>query len=676
MQNIIEYLEDRCLHSPHRTAFVFLENGDETEKRISYRELESGVKQVVCMLRNMNLEGEKVLLVYQDAREFITTFLACQYCGLIPVPVSYFKGSKQVARLMHIFNDAKAAAVLCTNASITPLQNGLSGLAGSGEIKIIPTNATPSSDTAQWPHNPSYSPISFIQYTSGSTGHPKGVIVSAENLLHNQQLIRNVFCCDENSVILSWLPFHHDMGLIGNILHTLYIGCTCILMSPFHFMQSPRRWLEAISRYKATHSGGPNFAYDLCVDKISRDELPALDLSGWTVAFNGSEPIRSETIERFSSYFKLAGFRSASFYPCYGLAEATLLVAGDKKEPIPATIFIKRNLISGGKIILSDKSDLQSQGIVSSGSIASGIECRIISPDNQMNCGELEEGEICISGNSVTKGYLNRDNSDLFYEFDGQPFLRTGDLGFLYGGELFVHGRIKEMLIVRGKNIYPYDIEEGIFENEQAIETNGVAVFGLNEMEEQLVIIAEIKRTFLKELDAENMIRSIDKKVTGSFGISPFDIVLTTPLGIPRTTSGKLQRLKCKEYYQTNSFTVIGSKERLSKKQVKKEKNHLLLSKVISLRDYNSINEYLVDLIECKIGELPLKLRDQNTELTELGIDSLRIMELINTVNRDLAINMDATRIVQDSTLAGLAGSIENLLWLKSTQSFGKEIEI
>ncbi|HEY0067937.1 MAG TPA: non-ribosomal peptide synthetase, partial [Flavisolibacter sp.] len=311
--------------------------------------------------------------------------------------------------------------------------------------------------------------------------------------------------------------------------------------------------------------------------------------------------------------------------------------------------------------------------VVSSGRPAPETYVKIISLHDGSECNELEEGEICIAGGSVTEGYWNKDNSSYFLEVDGRRYLRTGDLGFLHGGELFIHGRIKEMLIIRGENYYPYDIEHAAAENTRAVENNGVAIFTLDPGEE-VVVVAEVKRSELKDLDAAAAITSIDRAVNGSFGINPHDIILTTPLGIPRTTSGKLQRVKCKETYRQGGFEVIASKKGLSRGGEEKDNSHLL-DEVIGQGSYKAIRNYLLHLIETKTG-VQGELSTDTIELTEIGIDSVRAMELINTINRDLNINMDATKVFQNNTLSGFINVIENLLWLKNEQNSGKSIVI
>jgi acyl-CoA synthetase (AMP-forming)/AMP-acid ligase II/acyl carrier protein len=675
-RHIIDHLLEHARTIPHNTAFVVLEDGEATEQKVSYSDLAVSVKNMASILTAHQLRGKRVLLVYQDSLEFIVSFLAVQYAGIIPIPVSFAKGTKQVERLTSIVADAGASAILSTLNLVAQIEKGLGALLDDGNLKIISTDDLQAVRGTSIDPEPLFNDIAFIQYTSGSTGRPKGVVVTASNLMHNQFLLKDTFRCDESSVIFSWLPFHHDMGLIGNILHALFIGCKCIVMSPLHFVQRPQRWLEAISNYKVTHSGGPNFAYDLCVSKISKENLAGINLASWKVAYNGSEPVHFETMQRFASYFKQCGFSLHSFFPCYGLAEATLLVAGKKIDEAPAALSIDKHTGSKTKVLLGEKPLTAARHVVSSGFVTSGMEVKIFSPGSMLECGELEEGEICISGDSVTAGYWNKDNSTVFHVIGDKRYLKTGDLGFLYQDELFVQGRLKEMLIIRGRNFYPYDIELAASACSDAVEPNGVAVFSLPDKEDQFVIVAEIKKASLTAINAETIINTIETAVISSLGIAPHDILLTTPFGIPRTTSGKLQRVKCKDVYANHGFQVISSKLTLVKKPIDHHAHSTMLQKLLHRADFDTIKTYLLHKIESKVGKISSSTISHETDLTDMGLDSIRAMELVNVINKDLSINMDASKIFQNNSLSSLVTVIENMLWLKSSQPYGKRLTI
>jgi acyl-CoA synthetase (AMP-forming)/AMP-acid ligase II/acyl carrier protein len=674
-KNIAEYLTWHAGRCPDKAAFVIKGDKGEVKSELTYSVLQQSVNMLACNLVSRQLYGKRALMIYQDAREFIVSFLACQLAGIIPVPVPYVKGSKQIMRLTAVADDAGIAVILCNSYSIKDIEEGLGGFIAKEKTGIIPTDAGHMIGHLLTETVPSYHDISFIQYTSGSTGRPKGVIISSTNLLHNQLQIQQTFGCDEHSVILSWLPFHHDMGLIGNMLHAIYTGCTCVLLQPSHFIQNPAVWLNAISVHRATHSGGPNFAYDLCVNKIPESALQQLDLSSWQVAYNGSEPLRENTMRQFGNYFRPAGFNPASFFPCYGLAEATLLVSGTKKAPVPSVLYIDKEASAAGKIVIAGSDSASAIAVAGSGIIAAGMQVKIIAPGTGNECGEMAEGEILLAGESITKGYWNKDNSEVFADLNGTPFLRTGDLGFLKDGELFVHGRIKEMLIIRGKNFYPADMEQVAAESDNAVEKNGVAVFSIND-KGGFAVVAEIKRRCVKDVNAAAVIRAVSQAITTCFGVSPDDVILTGPMGIPRTTSGKLQRTKCSGMYARNEFSVLEQQRQLAEKTKSSEKNSQLLNAVLTDADYDSVKAYITGVIENKIAGFSLAPGDDDAELTAIGLDSLAAMEVINTLNKDLSISLDAAKMLQENTLAGLVTTVENMLWLKKAKTSNKEIAV
>ncbi|WP_343674176.1 AMP-binding protein [Chitinophaga sp.] len=661
---------------PHAIVFIQPETGTRSETRMSYSDLADRVRSVAAGLCNEGLEGKRVLLIYQETLPFIIAFLACLYNGIIPVPVSYVRNRRQLGRIYNILDDAGISAVLSTRDQAMHLKEGLDGWLGITHTPFIFTDEVATrADDAQAPAIVC-SDIAFIQYTSGSTGSPKGVIISHDNLICNEKLIQHVFGCQRESVILCWLPFHHDMGLIGNILHTLYVGCSCVLMKPLDFINAPVNWLKAISNYRVTHSGGPNFAYDLCLDKIREEDVKELDLSSWQVAYNGSEPIRPATLQRFVTRFAAAGLDTGVFFPCYGLAEATLLVTAKKRDTVPFIFFIQKNADEPGRWTPSDLMNEQAQCLVSSGQTAPGLEIKIISPENGKECVALEEGEICIAGESVSSGYWNRDNNDLFYQLHGRSFFRTGDIGFLYEQELFVHGRLAEMLISRGRNIYPYDIELAIEQSHPAIIMNGVAVFSLDALKEEWAVVVEIKRALLKDAVAEMIVQDIDQLIYGLYGIHFSEIILTTPLGIPRTTSGKLKRNECSNHLKKGAFTVLSAKSTLTHGTYPSEG---LKTPVLPLNGNMSrdmIVRYLSHVINIRTGRLQAGLINDQTQLTDIGVDSLRATEIINNINNDLGINIEMARVLHDNSFLGLASIIENMLWLKYDQTSGEEITI
>jgi len=673
---MISQLKKHVERFPDKIVFIYLENGENIERKVSFFELLENVKCLGSQLYNRELEGKRALLVYQDTLEFAISFLACQYAGVVAVPIYFAKGERQIVKIANIINDAAVSAILTTSNLQLPVEKILSSHNLGNIIEnVFTTDILRSTVASPTLELESPNTIAFIQYTSGSTGIPKGVIISKKNLISNQEVIIRAFGCNESSVILSWLPFQHDMGLIGNILQAVYVGCLCVQMSPFHFIQKPVRWLKAISKYQVTHSGAPNFAYDLCVDKIQLAEVQELSLSSWRLAFNGSEPVRYNTMLRFSQRFKTIGFTFNSFYPCYGLAEATLMVSGYKKFAPPLTIYVDRNELLDGKISLSPEFNTDVQPIVSSGAIVEGVVLKILDKETGKFCDDLVQGEICVSGDSVAQGYWNKPKIIDFIKIDEREFFRTGDLGFLLGNELFVSGRLKELIIIKGQNYYPYDIEEAVAECDSSLEKNGVSVFAFNDEIEKLVVAAEIKRTMVNNLAAENVIRSIEQKVMDAFGLEIHDVVLVMPFSVPRTTSGKLQRLKCKEFYMQEKFQTIASKANLMASEPD-DNNNVLIEKIMRYRSQEDIFLYLIKILNSRKTVSENISPSLDVELTSLGVNSLLMMEVVNTVNRDFNILIDAAVVFQENSLHSLLNMIETMLWIKYSETSGDEIII
>ncbi|MBX3253276.1 MAG: AMP-binding protein [Chitinophagaceae bacterium] len=663
--------------NPNQTAFTFLEDGENIEQKVTYGQLEVRVKILANYLSVFQLENKRVMMVYNDTLEFIVAFLASQYVGAVPVPVSYFKGSNHLKRLKGILDDAKVSAILCKTESKEQLRQAFRSSIYSDNIRLIETDCYYEIGCLKEINKSSTNEISLIQYTSGSTGNPKGVVITNLNLMHNQEMIKNAFRCNNKSIIFSWLPFHHDMGLIGSLLHTIYVGCTCILMSPFHFLQKPGRWLRAISKYKVTHSGGPNFAYDLCCEKIEFENRHCLDLSNWNVAYNGSERVRIETIERFSKTFGEAGFNKSSFVPCYGLAEATLLVTSKAIDTINPVVHVNRENLQKGKVCLIATQNEQFQTIVNCGKAVSGVQVKILNLEMKQECQELELGEICVSGLSVTNGYWNRATSDAFTYINGKKYFRTGDIGFIFRDDLFVHSRVKENFIIRGQNFYPSDIEGIVFQSHVSIRPNGVAVISIAQVQEEIIIIAEVRKRHLVNTDKETIIQAINTAVNNIFGVDPYDILLTYPFKVPRTTSGKIKRIECKNMYERGLFEHLGSKRQMLSKQVTRGGvEYLVKRNQIKDLSYESIRKYLLDLIELNGGDIRNISSNQEIKLTEIGLDSLRTMQIINTINVDMDLCLDAPQVFFNNTLSDLIRSIETILWIRDTPHTNDEISI
>ena len=389
-------------------------------------------------------------------------------------------------------------------------------------------------------------------------------MVSHGNLLHNSNLIHQCFEHRSDTQGVIWLPLYHDMGLIGGVLQPLYGGFPVTLMPPGLFLRNPFRWLQAISRYKATTSGGPNFAYDLCINRIKPEQLADLDLSSWEVAFSGAEPVRAQTLEKFATTFAPCGFRSSAFYPCYGLAEATLIVSGGLKSTPPVIRQVQGLTLEQDRVVATASEGKDVRAIVGCGGSPDGQKIVIVDPESLTRCPDERVGEIWVSGASVAQGYWNRpqETEQTFGAYIAEtregPFLRTGDLGFWQDGELFITGRLKDVIIIRGQNHYPQDIELTVEESHPALRPGCGAAFAIESKgEERLIVVHEVKQSYLRKLDVEEVVRSIRKAVTAEHDLQVYATVLVKTGSIPKTSSGKIRRNACRAGFMTGSLKVV-----------------------------------------------------------------------------------------------------------------------
>lgn len=563
--NLVDLLRYRNQNQGNNIAFTFLLKGEKEEFNLTYKELDKKARAIAAILQSMKARGERVLLLYQPGLEFIAAFFGCLYAGVIAVPVYPPRRNHHNNRLQAIVSDAQATIALTTTSVFSNIENTFKSQPKLASLSWRTTDNIESNKASDWrPLNIEKDTLAFLQYTSGSTGTPKGVMLSHENLLHNLTLIHKCFEPTSNSQGVIWLPPYHDMGLIGGILQPIYAGRPVAIMSPIAFIQKPIRWLKAISRYRATISGGPNFAYDLCVQKIKPEQLENLDLSSWELAFTGAEPIRVQTLERFARTFADCGFRKEAFYPCYGMAETTLIVSGGLKSEPPIIRFVDGSELSQNRVIPTDALLIDSQAIVGCGRTQLDQKIAIVNPETLINCGEKEVGEIWVRGASVAGGYWRKPeltqqtfNAYIANTQEG-PFLRTGDLGFLQDGELFITGRIKDVIIIRGKNYYPQDIELTVENSHRALKHGSGTAFMVEiKDKEQLVIVQEVQRSYLNKLNIDEVVGNIFEAVTTQHGLQVYTAVLVKTGSIPKTSSGKIQRHACKNAFLNRTLNVL-----------------------------------------------------------------------------------------------------------------------
>nr|AXN93611.1 PuwC [Anabaena sp. UHCC-0399] len=483
------------------------------------------------------------------------------------VPAYPPRRNQNLSRLQAIVADAQATVILTTKSLLPQLQEWFSQNAELAAIKLLATDDLNSNLAANWQAPQlSQDSLAFLQYTSGSTGKPKGVMVSHGNLLHNSEYLKQAFGLSSESISVSWLPSFHDMGLIEGILQPLYTGFLGVLMPPVSFVQQPIRWLKAITRYRGTHGGSPNFGYDLCTRKITPAQIQQLDLSSWNNAYCGAEPVSKATLEKFTEIFQACGFRSNAFDPCYGLAEATLMVSGGLVEDEPVYCAVETEALENNQVVISQGEQQNVKQLVGCGRAWLDTKIAIAHPENLTQCKPDEIGEIWVSGATVACGYWQRpeETKQTFHAYLADtkqgPFLRTGDLGFLRDGELFVTGRIKDVLIIRGRNHYPQDIELTVEQSHPALRPSCGAAFTVTvKGEEKLIVVQEVERSWLRKLDGEAVIIAIRKAIAQQHELQIYATFLIKTNTIPKTSSGKIQRRLCREKLLTGKLEVLAS---------------------------------------------------------------------------------------------------------------------
>lgn len=553
---VVELLRRRAIEQPDQLAYTFLADGAGDEARLTYSELDRQARSIAVLLQWLGASGERVLLLYPPGLEYIAAFFGCLYAGAIAVPLYPPRQNRTLARILNVIKDAQPAITLTTSQILLRVSQLTAASGSLISMRWLVFDGETIGAEREWrePHLTGDS-LAFLQYTSGSTGEPKGVMLNHQNLIHNSDLLSRFLESTPESYFVSWLPLYHDMGLIAAILQPLYVGFPCAFMSPVSFLQRPARWLEAISRYKATISGAPNFAYDLCARKISPDERAQLDLSDWRVAFNGAEPIFHETLERFTAAFADCGFRPETFYPCYGLAEASLFVSGGQVDKVPVVTRFQMDELGNYRAIPVDAGQSGDRMLVSSGAVSCGQRVAIVRPDQLTECPDGEVGEVWVSGPSIAKGYWRRqaETEQVFQAFlsgTGEgPFLRTGDLGFTLKGELFITGRLKDLIIIDGQNHYPQDLELTVEKSHSAIRPGCCAAFSIEAGgREQLVVMAELDRRY-RHLDRNEILKAVRQAIAEQHDLQLWRLSLIGTGEVPKTSSGKIRRQACRDNF-------------------------------------------------------------------------------------------------------------------------------
>ena len=557
-----ELLRDRAQRNPHDLAYGFLPEGEGDAVPITYGELDTEARRIATQLRDLLAPGSRAVLVYEPGLQFIAAFFGCLYAGVVAVPVyPPMPGRMEagLANLRLIAADCAAKAVLTQGHLRSYVQDATAAAPITGITWIVTDQG--GGDASVWrPPRVRADALALLQYTSGSTTDPRGVMLRHENVLANQRAVQSSLRAG-SGIALSWLPPYHDMGLFGFVLGPLYLGWPCYLMSALHFLQRPGRWLSAITRFRATHTGGPPFAYELCVRRVTDAEKESLDLSSWQVAFVGTEPIRNESLARFAGAFASCGFRQTSLYPCYGLAEATLLAAGSVPGA-PVGMEVDPQALEKGVAESPGPAGQGSKRLVSSGRVPDGHQAVIVDRSATLPLADRVVGEVWIAGPSVTDSYWDRPglSAETFGAvlpgFPGRRFLRTGDLGFLADGELFITGRIKELMIIRGRNILPQDVEVIGQAADGRLRPGCGAAFALgDDGVDRAALVQETTTTDPQQ--AAELLPRIRQAVQERLGVVLCTIVLVPAHVVPKTSSGKVRRLHTRELLTAGRLPVI-----------------------------------------------------------------------------------------------------------------------
>jgi FkbH-like protein len=670
---VSEALQVRAAEGPESWAFTFLHEGETEAGRVTYQDLDRRARAVAMALAAACGRGERALLLFPPGLEFIAAFFGCLYSGVIAVPAQPPRSPRALPRLRGILADSRPAVVLTAGSALGGLRCWFEADAEMPAVHWLATDAIPAAGAEDW-RSPRLDPggLAFLQYTSGSTAEPKGVMVSHANLAHNLGLIAEACGHGPGSLFVSWLPVYHDLGLIGQVLQAVWAGAPCVLMAPAAFLKRPLRWLEAVSRYRATTSGAPDFAWDLCARKAEGADLSALDLSSWRVAFTGAEPVRAATLARFAAAFAGRGFRPAATYPCYGLAEATLMVSGGQPATPPRVAAFDAAALAQGKVEewggAEDAAPAALCTLVGCGPALGDQRVVIVDPQTALPLPPHRIGEIWVAGPSVGQGYWQRPQATAatFGARTGSgdgPFLRTGDLGFLHAGELFIAGRSKDLILLRGRNLYPQDVEHTAAASHPDLRPGGGAAFTVEGTEaERLVLVHEVVRHPRGEV--EEIAAAIRAAVSEELEASVAEVVLIRPETLPRTSSGKVRRQECRRAYLQEELRVVGRSalgERAGEVLEDAEPDRAASHEALLALPGGERRAALAELIRRRAAAvlgLAAAGVPADLPLSRLGLDSLGAAELAHGLERALGVALPVADLLADGGPDVLAGRL------------------
>jgi len=648
--SLVEVLQARADGQGHRTAFRFL--GGTREDSLTFAALDREAASIAAHLMEHCQPGDRVILLFPPSLAYVSAFMGCLYAGLVAVPLYPPRPNQKLYRAGKVITDSGARVALTNRESLPTIEAFLNASPQFFPITLLASDALATrTDTTLPGLTPNQ--LAFLQYTSGSTGSPKGVMVSHGNIMANAQTMMTAGKVTREDVFVSWLPMYHDMGLIGMVLEAIYGGFSTVLMPSSDFVRDPISWLEAITRFKATISGGPNFGYELCCDRISPQRLAGLDLSTWRLAFNGAEPVRAETLDRFAAAFAQAGFRRRAFFPCYGMAETTLFITGKHGEQAPTVRrfdqeSLRENL---AKPLTQDLPG--GMALVGCGQTCLEDRVRIVDDrGNTLEAGQV--GEIWVASTGKAQGYWQQEQAtkQVFQarlaNGDG-PYLRTGDLGFLDDGELFITGRLKDLLIFSGRNYYPQDLERAAERSHSALQPNASAAFSIDERgREQLILVAEVKRSHVRGLNADAVIAAIRADLETHFELAVHEVVLLKPGRSSKTSSGKIQRRATRTNYLEGTLVA------LSRSGAGRDAEADLPERSTILRHADregAMGQAIRQLVATTLAIEPASI-EATQPLTQLGMSSMAAIDIQHKLERAWGIQLPLSVFLTGDSIA------------------------
>jgi acyl-CoA synthetase (AMP-forming)/AMP-acid ligase II/cytochrome P450/acyl carrier protein len=665
-QTIDAVFRQRAAQHPDRIAAEFLNDGD-GRAVYTYGRLDACARSVAVWLQRRGIRGCRALLLYDHARDFLPAFLGCLYAGVTAVPLPPPRNRRSLPRVAAVVANAQASVVLTTPGMLDQFRDAAQQHPQLAGVPWAASGVLPVEFVDDWDGPVSrQQDLALLQYTSGSTGDPKGAAISHGNVLHNSACISRRFGHDERARIMLWLPFHHDMGLIGGLLHPLLVGATLQRLPPATVVRQPARWLQAISTFRATTSGAPNFAYEMCLERVTDAQCADLDLSSWQVAFNGAEPVRAETLDRFAERFKCSGFRREAFYPCYGMAETTLLLSSANCRRGPTIRAFDEAALKDHRAVPAAATAAARQ-LVGCGQVIDDHQLAIVDPTARRILPPGAVGEIWTSGPSTAQGYWNRPDVtvqtfgdpplEVPAEMPGRRWLRTGDLGFIDDGELFVTGRLKDLIIVRGKNHYPQDIEATVESAHEALQIGGSAAFSVDDGHHASTIVAvELNRRHWRNAPVREIVSAVRAAVSEQHQLEIPTAVLLQPAALPKTSSGKVQRRKCRQMFldqtlaeihrETNmTIPTIGPACGLTAAALQQTPAYTRPSAIVA-----HLKRTLAEMLHSDAGAL-----DSQQSIRDLTLDSMQLLQLKLEIDDLLGREFDVEKFLTMPTIGQLA---------------------